>query len=312
MSKPAPVTKENRDLERIRARLGHLTLEWAPTEFLDTGIPDLNEVLGHRERGLTFGRILEIFGWESVGKTSLTLTIAALAQKQNASVVWCDLENSFDADWCKKRGLTVEVDSAGRVIGPDSFTLIQPYVGHFGKEKEPRLTNAQELCAEAEMVLGEKAKRFKRLLLVVDSIPAMETAMQAKAGIGGSNMRTKLDLAVFLSELLRHWVGMAQSNNCMIILLNQLRSKPDPYNPDYTPGGNAARFYSHVRAKIRRAKGGVIKGSGKTSGRTVGMKGILENRKNKSGSPEKMNVGFKIYWSGPMQFCAAKDLEKDE
>ncbi len=294
------------DLERIRHALGHFTLEWTPTEYLDTGFPDLNEVLGHRERGLTFGRIIEISGWESSAKTALALSLAALSQQQGASVLWLDPETSFDADWAKIRGMEITTDDEGQVVGPDSFTLIQPYVGNFGKDKMPRMATAQELCVEAEEVLAAKRKRFKKLILVLDSIPALLPEMEAEAGIEGANMRSNMELPMFLSRLLRRWIGLAQSYNCLIVLINQLRSKPDKYNPDYTPGGNAVRFYSHVRVRIRRAKGGVIKAKGKTTG----MQGIITNVKNKSGSAERASVGFKLFFRGPLEFCDAAKLER--
>lgn len=297
-----------KDLEKIRAKLGHLTLEWEPVEFMDTGFPDLNEVLGHPTKGLEFGRLMEIAGWESQGKTALALSLTALAQQQGAAIVWADFENSFDAEWAKTRQMKVEIDSEGKVIGPDEFELIQPYVGNFEKEKLPRLSTAQELCAEVEAVLALKHKKFKKITLVVDSIPAMLSEGEAEAGLEGQNLRTNMDLPLFLGKLLRRWIGLAQSYNVMMIFINQLRNKPDPYNPVYTPGGNATRFYCHARVRIRRAKGGFIKKKGKN----VGIQGIIENYKNKSGSPERAKVGFKLYFKGPMEFLAADKLEKED
>lgn len=303
----AKVSKNTNDLEIIRAGLGHLTFEWKPTEYLDTGFADLNEVLGHKIKGLTFGRIMEISGWSSQGKTAISLSLAALAQQQEAGIIWADFENSFDIDWARSRGMEIETTSEGQVVGPDSFTLVQPYVGTFDG-KETRLTNAQELCSEIQAVIEAKSKRFNKIMLVVDSIPAMLPEYEAEAGLEGANMRSDMDLPKFLSRLMRRWIGLAQSYNVLMVLINQLRSSPVPFKPDYTPGGNAVPFYSHVRVRIRRAKGGMIKRGGKT----VGMQGIIENNKNKSGSPEKSCVGFKLYWEGPIEFVEAKKLDKDE
>src|ERR1017187_9999898 len=95
---------DSKTLSQIRAKLGHAQLEWTPNAWLDTGIPDLNRVLGHADKGLAYGRIIEMSGWESSGKSALGLSVAALAQRNGAVVVWGDIENSWDPGWAKLRG----------------------------------------------------------------------------------------------------------------------------------------------------------------------------------------------------------------
>jgi RecA/RadA recombinase len=287
----------NKDLEKIRKKLGHLTLDWKPSEFLDTGVPDLNEVLGHREKGLQYGRIIELAGWESQGKSMIALTIASLAQAQGALVIWADYENSFDETWAIQRGLNVE-----------ETVVIQPYIGKFGKEANERLATAQELCEEVESIIKTNRKKYDKMLLVGDSIAAMLTEGESDGGISGQTMRTNMELPMFLSKLFRRWIGLAQTHNVLMFFTNQLRSKPDQYNPDYTPGGRAVAFYCHVRARIRRAKGGYIKDHGKN----IGIQGIIKNRKNKTGSPENGEVGFKYKYAGSLEFLKASKLEREE
>jgi recombination protein RecA len=291
----------NVQLEKIRKKLGHLTMEWQENSWLDTGVPDLNQVLGHRERGIPYGRIMEVSGLESQGKTALVLSLAALAQRDDAGIVWADFENSFDEQWAVQRGL----DPASA-----SLVLIQPYVGTFSGEKEPRMATAQEICAEAEMSLAVLRKKHKKLLLAIDSIPSMLTDGEAVAGLEGHNMRISMDLPMFLSRLMRRWVGLAQSQNALVILVNQLRQSPATRygDPWYTPGGNAVRFYSHIRVRLRRAKGGRLLKKGKQ----VGIQGIITNHKNKAGGLERSTVGYKLLFDGPIQFVSASSLERDE
>lgn len=328
----------DKQLKQIREGLGHLALKWSPTIWLNTGIPDLNCVLGHQDRGVPYGRMIEVSGWESQGKSALVLSLAALAQRDGAHVVWGDVENSFDPGWAKQRGMLkcpkctgVGTINGGKECpacgGPESatsgldtskLTLIQPYVGTFtyrdpktGKihrEKNPRLSTAQELCAEIEsaMSLPGHTKRVG----VLDSIAALLTEGESLAGIENSTMRTRMDLPLFMGSLLRRWVGVAQVNNAMIILVNQLREGPSQGFGDNTrtPGGNAPKFYSHVRVRVRRVKGGKIVDKGKL----VGITGLMKCLKNKSGGIEGSEMGYRIYFKGPIEFVPAKDVKVNE
>ena len=336
----------NTDLQKIRKALKHCSTEWTPSLWLDTGVPDLNQVLGHRDRGIPYGRIIEISGRNSEGKTAISMSLAAAAQQDGAAIIWEDLETSFDSEWatmrgiapcpkCKGTGHTVSVVPGelgvgcatcggnpkktivaklqeGRGSGMDEsrLTVIQPYVGTFGEEKESRLTSAQELCAETEALMGAMHKKFDRMVVVLDSVASLLTETEASAGLENAGLPSNMALPVFMGKLLRRWVGLAQAYNAMIIMVNQLRQNPmarfsDPW---YCPGGNALPFYSHVRARVYRAKGGRMRDHGKV----CGIQGILQNTKNKTGGLEWSKVAYKIWFNGPVEFLPAADLVKEE
>jgi recombination protein RecA len=287
----------NKDLEKIRKKLQHFSLEQTPDTFLDTGNQDLNEVLGNRELGLSYGRLIEISGWESTAKSALSLMLAALAQAQGANVVWLDLETSKDEAWWRKRSLD-----------PDKVACIQPYVGHFGAEKEKRLASAEELCEEAEDMIAADYKPGRKTILVLDSIPALLTEAEASAGIVDQNMKSgTMSTPVFLSRLLRRWAGISISYNVLSIFINQLRQSPQPFKPDYTPGGNGPRFYCHSRVRMRRVGKGLMLDKHKN---VVGIEGIITNFKNKSGSPERARIGFRLPHGEPFEFVPVDVIEK--
>jgi recombination protein RecA len=285
-------------VETVRKGLRHLEVAWSPQTYLDTGIPDLNEVLGSRDLGIPYGRALEISGLESHGKTALALTLAALAQKQDAYVVWIDFENSYDDRWVRTRGLD-----------PDhNFSLFQPYEGLFGSEKTPRIISGQELCDEVETALPLIHKQTECMVLILDSLPAILLAEEGNIDLANRNLRTSMALPVFLGALAKRWVPKARSYNILLIFVNQMRQNPMAMfgDPWYTPGGNALKFYLHVRARARRTKGGKILQKGKQ----VGMQGILSNVKNKVGGVEGSKVGYKIYFHGLTEFLSIEELKQ--
>src|SRR5438105_2568445 len=330
----------NKTLAKIRESLGHMAMEWAPSDWLDTEVPELNKVIGHKEKGLPYGRIIEISGWESQGKSALMMSIAALAQCDGAHVIWEDVENSFDPGWARQRGMAacscIKItsnngskntcklcggeNSSTFGLDTDKLILLQPYVGKFMDvdprtkkktlSKEARLSNAQELCSEAEKCMEASAKTFKKRILVLDSIPALLTAGEAAAGIEGGNLRTNMDLPMFMSRLLRRWVGTAQVTNTLIVLVNQLRTNPMNKfsSPDYTPGGNAPLFYSHVRVRVNRIKGGKIM----DKGNMVGIQGIMRALKNKSGGVEGSTVGYKLKFNSNVEFVPVSSLKRSD
>lgn len=278
----------------------------------------------------------------SQGKSSVMLAVAALAQRDGAHVVWLDVENSFDPGYAIQRGFAKcpRCEGTGKPMmgkpkmpspgdkdcpacgGPDAttrgldtgkLTLIQPYVGRFNytdktgkvrQEKNPRLASAQELCAEMEAAMSGHAK----CVAVLDSIAALLTEGESLTGLEDANMRTNLDLPLFMGRLLRRWVGLAQVHNCLIILVNQLREGPVKFgDPVKTPGGNAPKFYSHVRVRVSRIPSGRIKDGGKV----IGIRGVLRCLKNKAGGTENSTVGFKLLFEGPIQFMPENQLKKE-
>jgi RecA/RadA recombinase len=348
-------------LEQIREGLNHFTMEWSPRFWLDTRVPDLNLVAGHRKRGLAYGRITEMYGMESSGKTAISMSLAALAQMDGAVVIWGDLENSFEPDWALQRGMATcpNCNGSGREkdykpckacgstkrtctlcdgggckechntglekgdgLDHDKLILIQPYVGRFeevvaekyGKNKtkvsNPRLSTGVELCVEMEKAMSVSHKKFDRMFVILDSVASILTEGEAAAGLDGASMRTNLDLPMFMGRLLRRWVGMAQVYNAAIILVNQMRQNPMKRFGDtwYTPGGNAPSFYSHVRLKVARIKGSKIISAGKV----IGIQGTILAKKNKTGGLEGSEVGYKLMFSGPVQFVPAKQIKKEK
>ena len=322
--------KSNDDLIAIRKGLKRVALTWNPSVWLDTKLPLLNNVMGHSDKGLAYGRMIEISGWESQGKSAIMLSIAALAQRDGAHIIWGDIENSFEADWALQRGLIKcpvcngkdykecigcgydpkDPGSEGCGLDVSRITLIQPYVGTFEGEKSARLSTAQELLTEIEACMKRKRKE-DRCLVVLDSLAALETEEERNAGIEGANMKSNMSLAVLLGRLLRRWVGLAQIHNAMIVLVNQLRSGPMKSkfgDPTYTVGGNAPRFYSHVRVRVKRVMGSKIIDKGKT----IGIKGIIECKKNKTGGEEGAKVGFRLFFRGKVEFVKASAVAPDK
>jgi RecA/RadA recombinase len=328
----------NKELIAIRGALRHVAMKWTPSLWLDlkkflgddTGRL-VNTVLGHTEKGIPYGRISECSGWESQGKTAIMLTIAACAQHDGAHIIWADIENSFEADWAVMRGLAKcpkclndpdKRDACkacdGQGIDVDRITLIQPYVGTFmalnkatGKlvaEKEPRQSTGQELMEEVEACMKLKRKETKTFV-VIDSVAAILTEGEEDAGISGAKMNTNMQLAMFMGRLLRRWVGLAQSHSAHIVLINQLREGPVKFgDPIKTTGGNAPRFYSHVRTRIKRVSGSKIV----DKGRTVGIKGTIKAVKNKTGGNEGAEVGYRLWYYKPLvEFVDVKEVKKE-
>lgn len=308
------------EINAIRKKLRHLTFESVVKAWLDTGNRRLNAVMGSEELGLAFGKMVELFGPESQGKTMIALLLAALAQANGAKVAWVDLENSFDDDWVKAQGLD-----------PELVYLFQPQLGYFGggsdddddedakkkkRKKRPRLQTAEELFEEVEewMAATHQAAPDGRLLVVVDSIAAALVDVEAQGGITDQNMFTNTALSRFLSKLLRRWVALASSYNAMMIFINQVRTSPNQRfgNPENTPGGRALKFYCSVRVRVRRGKhqGRLLQGR-----KVIGLSGILTNVKNKAGgkSLEGATAGFETrFGKQSWRFPSIQELKQKE
>ena len=288
----------DKTLQAIRAKLGHCPIGWTPSLYIDTGDQALNSVLGHRDKGIPYGPVIEISGWESSGKTATTMSLCGLAQQDGAHIIWGGFEDrNVDERWATIRGLNIN----------QNFTPIVPYVGRFGKEKLPRLSSAQELLMEMEQTMAEKHKKHDRMVAVIDSIAALLPEDEAAAGIDGSNMKTRMSHPVLIGQLMRRWVGLAQWYNCLVIMTNQLREAPKAFSGVYTPGGNAPRFYAQIRVRMWRVKGGKMM----SKGRMVGIRGIMRNLKNKAGGVENSEIGYRLPFDGPLSFVDARQLKKE-
>jgi recombination protein RecA len=298
MARP-PLTPEA-EVALIKKKLKHFTTLRPVRYWLDTGKPELNMVFGSEGKGIPYGKMIELSGFESHGKTAELYELASYAQKDGAEVGIVDLEWSWDSGWARQRGLD-----------PDKVIVFKPEIGTFGSETEERMTTGEEVFEEAELWMRRAHARNPegRIFLGVDSIAAILPEEEAAAGIQEQNMRTKVSLAAFLSRLLKRWVAMAANYNVMMILVNQLRTAPGAWgDPTYTPGGNAIRFYSAVRVRMYRKGKKLLKG-----GNPVGIKGLLSNWKNKAGegSREGLKVGYKMYYNGRSKYVSAEEIKSD-
>jgi len=289
-------------VDTIRRRLKHFPASDEEMHFLDTGSPKLNGIFGNRSRGIRFGTLIELSGKESSGKSSLAFDLLALAQAEGAYTALISAENSAERDWIEVRG-----------VDYDKLAIFKPYLGRFGGEKKTvTLSSAEVICGEFEAWLKTLASEDPKakFFCVLDSITALLPAGSNDKDIEGINMRTRMSLPMFLSDLLRRWIGLAQGANCTILFINQIRVNPMKMfgNPEYTTGGEALKFYCHVRVKARRVDGGQLLQSGKQ----IGIKGVLTNIKNKAGGKEFSTAGYKLFFDGRSAVLAADDLKKQK
>lgn len=297
MSKPLSARELH---DKVKNKLKHYSTEdQHEVMWLDTGEPELHSVLGSRTHGLAYGRMVVVAGNESQGKTLLMLNIAAAAQADGAYVGLMPLEDPLDENWCKTIGLD-----------PAKTAIFETYLGKFEESKE-RLIHAEELFDEAEhwMERVHAQDEDAKIFLGVDSLAAVLTEKEDKAGITGQNMLTNNSTPIFLSRLLKRWSGRAKVFNAMIFCTNQIRLKPAAFgNPEYMPAGKAVKFSASAIAFMRR-KGD--KGRMTHNQKMIGVKGILENTKNKVGwgSVEGEKCGYKLYFNGNAKFIKVADME---
>ena len=302
-----PVSAE---LAAIRKELKR-TPDESPDLLLDTGSVYLNKVMGTPD-GIPFGRVLEIAGEESHGKTALALELAAMAQKQHAAhVVFYDAEGSFAAKWARARG-----------VDTDNMHLVRTYnVTEEKKSRGDKLVrvrrqlNSAEIFTELKMLIERlhQTDPERPIVLVVDSIASLVTPGEHGKNIEDYTMRETPALAVFMSQLLRKWNPICRNNNVLMVCINQLRTKPGVAfgDPRYTPGGKALPFHASVRVRMARVKGGTVTSGGKP----VGAKGVITNIKNKT-SKERETCGFKIFFDmdgkKPSEYMDASKIKRDK
>ncbi len=219
-------------------------------ESIPTGSLMLDIALGIG--GVPRGRIVEIYGPESSGKTTVALHIVAEAQKKGGSAVFIDVEHALDPVYAKALGVDI-----------DSLLVSQPNTGE----------EALEIC-EALVRSGAID------VAVVDSVAAMTTKAEIEGEMGDTHVGLQARL---MSQALRKLTGAISKSNCTAIFINQLREKIGVMygNPETTPGGRALKFYSSVRLDVRR--GEPIKVGGETVGNHTKVKVV----KNKVSPPFK-------------------------
>jgi recombination protein RecA len=211
---------------------------------ISTGALGLDLALGIG--GIPQGRIIEIYGPESSGKTTLTLHIAAECQKTGGTVAFVDAEHALDTKYAGKLGVDV----------PNTL-ISQPDSG-------------EQALEIADMLVRSGAVN----LLIVDSVAALTPKAELEGDMGDSHMGLQARL---MSQALRKLTGSIARSNCTVIFINQLRMKIGVMfgNPETTTGGNALKFYASVRMDIRRI--GAIKDGEAVTGNRTKVK-IVKNK----------------------------------
>lgn len=219
-------------------------------ETISTGSLSLDIALG--AGGLPMGRIVEIFGPESSGKTTLTLEVIAAAQKQGKTCAFIDAEHALDPIYAQKLGVNI-----------NELLVSQPDTGE----------QALEIC-------DALARSGAVDVIVVDSVAALTPKAEIEGEMGDSHMGLQARL---LSQSMRKMTGNLKASNCMCIFINQIRMKIGVMfgNPETTTGGNALKFYASVRLDIRRT--GAIKEGDEVVGNETRIKVV----KNKIAAPFK-------------------------
>ncbi|QXO16956.1 MULTISPECIES: recombinase RecA [Vibrio] len=219
-------------------------------ETISTGSLSLDIALG--AGGLPMGRIVEVYGPESSGKTTLTLELIAAAQREGKTCAFIDAEHALDPVYAKKLGVDI-----------DALLVSQPDTGE----------QALEIC-------DALARSGAIDVMVVDSVAALTPKAEIEGEMGDSHMGLQ---ARMLSQAMRKLTGNLKQSNCMCIFINQIRMKIGVMfgNPETTTGGNALKFYASVRLDIRRT------GSIKEGDEVVGNETRIKVVKNKIAAPFK-------------------------
>ncbi|QMV15393.1 recombinase RecA [Vibrio spartinae] len=219
-------------------------------ETISTGSLSLDIALG--AGGLPMGRIVEIYGPESSGKTTLTLEVIAAAQRVGKTCAFIDAEHALDPVYAKKLGVDI-----------DALLVSQPDTGE----------QALEIC-------DALARSGAIDVMVIDSVAALTPKAEIEGEMGDSHMGLQ---ARMLSQAMRKLTGNLKQSNCMCIFINQIRMKIGVMfgNPETTTGGNALKFYASVRLDIRRT------GSIKEGDEVVGNETRIKVVKNKIAAPFK-------------------------
>tara|TARA_R110002049_G_scaffold53223_31_gene149075 strand:- start:64 stop:1119 length:1056 start_codon:yes stop_codon:yes gene_type:complete len=237
---------------------------------ISTGSLGLDIALGIG--GLPRGRICEIYGPESSGKTTLTLQVIAECQKLGGTAAFIDAEHALDPSYAEKLGVQV-----------DDLILSQPDTG-------------EQALEVAEMLVRSGAVE----VLVIDSVAALTPKAEIEGEMGASHMGLQARL---LSQAMRKLTAAIKQTNCLVIFINQIRMKIGVMfgSPETTTGGNALKFYSSVRLDIRRT-GSVMNGD-----EVIGNETRVKVVKNKVSPPFKQAEFQIMYGSGIYQLAEILD-----
>jgi recombination protein RecA len=223
----------------------------AAIEGIPTGCLSLDIALGGQ--GIPRGRVVEIFGPESSGKTTLALHVVAQAQRKGGIAAFIDAEHALDPTWAKKLGVEL-----------DSLLVSQPSSG-------------EEAMHIAELLIKSNAVD----VIVIDSVAALVPQKELEGEIGDSHVGLQARL---MSQSLRKLTGAINKSKASVIFINQIREKIGVMfgNPETTPGGRALKFYSSCRIDVRRI--GQLKEGEQVVGQRVRAKVV----KNKVAPPFRM------------------------
>lgn len=231
-------------------------------DVVPTGAISLDVAIG--AGGFPRGKIVELYGGEGGGKTTVALTVAANAQKMGGNIGFIDAEHGLNRQLCTNIG-----------IDPDRFVVAQP-------------DNGEEAIDMVEKMIRSKA--FD--VVIVDSVAAMTPKAEIESEIDQQFMGLHARL---MSKFMRRVAGLANENGVMLILVNQIRKNLAAYGtPDETTGGKAIKFYASLRIEVRTSGSKKITKGSETVGHTV----VATVKKNRLGAPHTTAEFDLIYGKG--------------
>lgn len=231
-------------------RLGDTPGDAPGIEVISTGSLSLDIALGIG--GLPKGRVIEIYGPESSGKTTLALQVIAEAQRKGGTAAFIDAEHALDPNYAKRLG-----------VNTDELLISQPDTGEQALEITDTLVRSSAVD-----------------VIIIDSVAALTPKAEIEGEMGDSHMGLQARL---MSQALRKLTGNIKRSNTLVIFINQIRMKIGVMfgNPETTTGGNALKFYASVRLDIRRI------GSVKEGDEIIGSETRVKVVKNKVAPPFK-------------------------